>query len=315
MKVCSICNQYVRSDNLKRHMKRKDHQMVDPVQATAYREEEEMSDRETEKEEAGPVQENDIGKYAWKERGLEKNHNFLLPRNIRAVIVGPSGAGKTCLTTYLLLQPGMLDYENLTVCGRSLHQAAYRTMRAAFEKKFSKAQVSKLFDIQDKLSELDEDVEDFIENYDGQCKGGIDATFSSDPKAIPDPESFDPESKSLLILDDCMLESQSNIQKFYCRGRHNGVCVFYLTQSYFRLNRQTVRENGNLFFFFKQDGKNLSHIFQDHAAGDGIKFTDFRDFCSEVWNSGKHCYVVIDKTRPSYCGKFRRNLDEFWAPP
>ena len=285
--------------------------MIDPIQTADKR-----VDAESEKvEKSTPVQENSIGKYAWKERGVEKNHNFLLPRNIRAVIVGPSGAGKTCLTTYLLLQPGMLDYENLAVCGRSLHQPEYPIRRVAFEKKLSKAQVSKIFDIQDRLSELDEDAEVFIENYDGQCKGGIDATFSDDPKGIPEPESFDPESKSLLILDDCMLESQGNIQKFYCRGRHNGVCVFYLTQSYFRLDRQTVRENANLFFFFKQDGKNLSHIFQDHAAADGIEFTVFRDFCSEVWNSGKHCYVVIDKTRPSYCGKFRRNLDEFWVPP
>ena len=115
-----------------------------------------------------------IEKYAWKDRGVEKNHNFLLPRNIRAIIVGSSGAGKTCLTTSLLLQPEMLDYENLTVCGRSL---------------------------------------------------------------------------------------------------------------------------------------------QDQVAGDGVEFTDFRDFCAEVWSSGKHCFVVIDKTRPSHCGKFRRNLDEFWVPP
>jgi DNA replication protein DnaC len=49
---------------------------------------------------------NMIEKYAWKDRGVEKNHNFLLPRNIRAIIVGSSGAGKTCLTTYLLLHQG-----------------------------------------------------------------------------------------------------------------------------------------------------------------------------------------------------------------
>ena len=112
-------------------------------------------------DEVTPLNRNMIEKYAWKDRGVEKNHSFLLPRNIRAIIVGSSGAGKTCLTTSLLLQPEMLDYENLTVCGRSLHQPQYRIMRAAFEKKLAKDQVSKIFDIQDKLTRLDVDVEDF----------------------------------------------------------------------------------------------------------------------------------------------------------
>ena len=334
---CPHCKATMRSDNLKKHIAKK-HQISDEIntfddttsnavlgdKSSSINDDNDQStdDDVTESSNDQPIKDESVkqpdntpSKYAWKERGVEKNHNFLLPRTIRAIIVGPSGAGKTCLTTYLLLQPGMLDYENLTVCGRSLHQPEYRIMRAAFERKLAKDQVSKIFDIQDKLTRLEVDVEDFIENYDGKCRGGIDAIFSDDPKAIPDPESFDPDSKSLLILDDCMLESQRNIQKFYCRGRHNGVCVFYLTQSYFRLDRQTVRENANLFFFFKQDGKNLNHIYQDHVSGDGIEFTDFRDFCTEVWNSGKHCYVVIDKTRPTDCGKFRRNLDEFWVPP
>ena len=38
---------------------------------------------------------NDIGKYTWKDRAVERHHSFLLPKNnIRVIIVGKSGFGK-----------------------------------------------------------------------------------------------------------------------------------------------------------------------------------------------------------------------------
>ena len=114
-----------------------------------------------------------ISKYAWKDKGIQRNHSYLLPRDIRAIVVGKSGVGKTCLVTYLLLNPDMLDYDTLTICGQSLHQPEYRIMKSAFSKGWSKNQVNALFGLQDKL----QDVEKFIEDYNGTCKGGVFATF------------------------------------------------------------------------------------------------------------------------------------------
>ena len=253
---------------------------------------------------------NVIGKYAWKNSGVEKNHNHLLPRDIRAIVVGKSGVGKTCLVTYLLLNPDMLDYDTLTICGQSLHQPEYRIMKSAFSKGWSKNQVNALFGLQDKL----QDVEKFIEDYNGTCKGGVFATFIDDPMSIPDPSDHDPERKNLLILDDILLTPQSKVLQYYLRGRHNSVDTLYITQSYFRLDRTTIRENANLLIFFKQDNKNLSHIYQDHVAVDNVPYSDFREFCSEVWNSGKYNFITLDLTRPISEGKIRKNLDEYWTP-
>ena len=293
----------VRSDTLTRHMKRKDHNTVDEESAIenlpSHFDIEEIDN-------AVPSQ------YAWKDRGVDKNHSFLLPRDVRAIVVGKSGFGKTCLVTYLLLESDMLDYDHLMVCGKSLNQPEYRIMRAAFSRGWSKSQVNKLFEHQD---QLEEDPEEYIEAYDGQCKGGINATFIDDPSSIPDPSEHDPQSKNLLILDDLMIGPQSKAEDYYSRGRHNSVDTVYISQSYFRLPRQTIRENANLFFFFKQDAKNLSHIYQDHCAIDGISFATFKTFCNDVWSSGKHNYVTIDLTSPAYCGKYRRNLNDFWTPP
>ena len=311
---CQVCNHEMRSCDLKRHMKRKDHQTID---------ESDLSDEENSNGEyllkdinlsdsdiSGEENNDGIGKYAWKNKVVQRNHSHLLPRDIRAIVVGKSGVGKTCLVTYLLLSPKMLDYDYLTICGRSLHQAEYRVMKAAFSKGWSKNQVNALFGIQNHI----EDVEKFIQEYNGTCKGGVDVTFNDDPSSIPDPSEFDPKRKNFLVFDDIILEPQSRVLQYYVRGRHNSVDTIYITQSYFRLDRTTIRENANMLIFFKQDNKNLSHIYQDHVAIDNVSYEDFRKFCSDVWNSGKYNFVTLDITRPLDQGKIRKNLDEIWIP-
>ena len=261
----------------------------------------------------GASETNDIEKYTWKDRGVERQHSFLLPKkSIRAIIVGKSGFGKSTLLNYLLLHPDMLDYDTLTVCGRSLHQPEYRIMKRAFEKGLSKNQVNELFKNQNELAP-GEDPEEFIDNYNGPCKGGIAATFSDNVDDIPDPSEHDPMRKNLLIFDDVMLGNQNKCEAYYTRGRHNNVDVFYIAQSYFRLPRQTVRENANLFILFKQDNTNLSHIHQDHCSFDRIPFEVFKDFCADVWEGGKHNFVTLDTSRPAEGGKYRRNLNDYWV--
>ena len=52
-----------------------------------------------------------------------------------------------------------------------------------------------------------------------------------------------------------MLGPQNKAEAYYTRGRHNNVDTIYIAQNYFRLPRQTVRENANLFMLFRQDAK------------------------------------------------------------
>ena len=249
--------------------------------------------------------------FIWKTGNTNRQHSFLLPRDIRAIIVGKSGYGKTTLLTSLLLEPGVLDYDNLVVRGKSLHQPEYKIIKTAFNKGLSKNQIKVLFQSQPEVMDEGGPVQ-VITNYDGPCKGNITASFGTD--VTLDPKDYDPQRKNLLILDDIMLGPQNKIEQFFTRGRHNGIDIFYIAQSYFRLPRQTVRENANLFIFFRQCKKNLSHIFQDHSAADGISFKTFTKFCSDVWNQSKHNFVVIDLTRPVDSGKYRKNLSQYWSP-
>ena len=146
------------------------------------------------------------------------------------------------------------------------------------------------------------------------AKGGINTEFIDDVDLIPDPVEFDERKKNVLVLDDVLLGPQNKIEDMYTRGRHNGIDTFYIAQNYFKIPRQTVRENSNLIVMFPQDMKNLNHIYNDHCAGDGISCQQFQDFCSKVWRSGKHKYVILDLSRDVNNGKYRTSLRNFWNP-
>ena len=284
----------------------------DSYEAQSEYSDEDVSEEEKSKDVGIP---NIPNTFVWKvDESVKKAHSFLLPRDIRGIIVGKSGFGKTTLLNYILLEPNILDYDTLIVCGNSLHQPEYKIMNAAFAKNLSKEQIKTIFEHQNEAME-EGGPENVIENVrDDKCKGNINAQFYTDVSKIPDPVEHDAARKNLLILDDIMLGPQNKAEAYYTRGRHNNFDVFYITQSYFRLPRQTVRENANLFMFFLQDKKNLTHIYNDHCASDGISYETFCKFCSNVWNENKHNFVTIDITQPVDCGKYRKNLSEFWSP-
>ena len=73
------------------------------------------------------------------------NHS-LLPENIRGLIIGKSGCGKTTMLLNLLLRPGWLDYGRLYVFGKSLFQPEYRILKKAMEEKLPKEAIINLFD-------------------------------------------------------------------------------------------------------------------------------------------------------------------------
>jgi hypothetical protein len=59
-----------------------------------------------------------------------------------------------------------------------------------------------------------------------------------------------------------MLEEQNKCEAYYTMGRHNNVDCFYIAQNYFKLPRQTIRENSNLFIniLFPQDSITLDNF-------------------------------------------------------
>ena len=327
---CPTCSKTMRSDNLKlhrnvcltRHQKTAGysdiHQAKSNVESKSdsdtgsnYSNKDSIaSSDENSSSESLIVDTRDIADYALKD-SVTKNHSPILPRNVRAIIVGKSGCGKTTFLTWLLLEPNLMDYDKLMVCGRSLHQPEYELMHKGFDKGLSKNQVRELFAVHDDIIE-DGGIDNVLDEM-NICKGGIDASFFNDVNMIPDPTEHDASQKNLLVLDDIMLSPQNSIEQYFSRGRHNNVDVIYITQSYFRLPRQTIRENANLFVLFPQDGKNLSYIYQDLCSGDDVSFEMFSLMCNDWWRTGKHNFITIDLSKPVNNGKYRKNFNRIWG--
>ena len=251
--------------------------------------------------------------YTWNTGKILRNNNPLLPQNIRGLIVGKSNCGKTTLLLNLLLQPDWLDYNHLYVFGKSLHQQEYQILKKGFKDGLSKNQVSNLFHNQEVLVRVNLSPQEAIDTYGGVRSSSVKAEFYDDCASIPDPADLNVNEKNLLILDDCFLGPQNKADAYYTRGRHYNCDTFYISQNYFRLPRQTIRENTNFIVLFSQDAKNLMHIHADHCDDD-MSLNEFKAFCREAWNSGKHNFVTIDLTSEKLNGKYRKNLDCFYLP-
>ena len=241
---------------------------------------------------------------------LLRNNHRLLPKNIRALIIGKSYSGKSTLLYNLLLKP-WLDYDNLMVFGKSLHQMEYQVIKTGFEHGLNKEQIANLFKNQESLLRAGITPLQAIQSYTGPKDDSIQTNFYTDCNLIPDPSELDSTTKNLLILDDCYLSKQNKFESFFSRGRHGNCDTIFLSQNYFRLPRQTIRENCNLIMLFQQDAKNINHIHADHCFD--IPLEEFRNFCNQVWKT-RHAFVTIDLTSKIDNGKYRKNLNTFYIP-
>ena len=118
--------------------------------------------------------------------------------------------------------------------------------------------------------------------------------------------------KNLMVFDDLLLEKQNKCEANYTRGRHCNVDCFYLAQNYFKLPRQTIRENANFICLFHQDLKNVNHIYNDHVGSD-MTIEEFRSLCKLAWDK-PHSFVVVDLSSNKNNGKYRIGLDMFYIP-
>ena len=219
---------------------------------------------------------------SWNKNIQKRFNNPLLPQSIRGIIIGKSGCGKTTLLLNLLLRAGWLDYNNLSVFGKSLFQPEYKILKTAFEEGLPKEYILELFDKRDEIQKSQMPPTLVVKEWAKSVNNDSDlkCSFFESATDVPDPRELNSEDKNLMIFDDLLLEKQNKCECYYIRGRHSNVDCFYLSQNYFKLPRQTIRENAKFICLFPQDLKNLNHIYNDHV-GDDMKKDEFRNFCKK----------------------------------
>ena len=195
----------------------------------------------------------EIANLSWNEVISRRSNHPLLPKSIRGIIVGKSGCGKMTLLLNLLLKPGWLITITFAYSEKSLFQPEYRILKKAFEENLPKEYILRLFNMRDEIQNSQIPTSVVVQEWARSIRNNnsnIKCHFFEMASDIPDPRRLNSEDKNLMIFDDLLLERQNKCKRYYIRGRHSYVDCFYLAQNYFKLPRQTIRENSNFICLF-----------------------------------------------------------------
>ena len=76
----------------------------------------------------------------------------------------------------------------------------------------------------------------------------------------------------------------SNIDLFFTRGRHQNIDIYYISQSYFHLPKNTIRNNSNIKILFEQTLGDYILKFHD-KAGLLLNVEEWKRLCREAWEN------------------------------
>ena len=96
--------------------------------------------------------------------------------------------------------------------------------------------------------------------------------------------------------------NSSQIDEFLTRGRHKDLDVYYISQSYFFLPRQSIKNNSDRLILFKQTLRDVRSMYQDIGAFDMI-YDNFKEMCRIPWGE-KFNYLCIDMTKNKNGGNY-----------
>ena len=109
---------------------------------------------------------------------------------------------------------------------------------------------------------------------------------------------------SVVIFDDMLgAKNSSQIDEFFTRGRHEDLDVYYISQSYFPLPRQSIRNNSDRRILFKQTLRDVQSMYYDIGAYD-MNYDEFKQMCHEAWDE-RFNNLCIDMTKNKNEGKYR----------
>ena len=101
---------------------------------------------------------------------------------------------------------------------------------------------------------------------------------------------------SVVNFDDLIgARNSSQIDEFFTRGRHEDLDVYCISQSYFALPRQSIRNNSDRLILFKQTLRDVQSMHYDNGAYD-MNYDELKQMFHKAWNE-KFNYLCIDMTK------------------
>ena len=111
--------------------------------------------------------------------------------------------------------------------------------------------------------------------------------------------------KGSVVIFDIMLGARNSSQKddIFTRGRLEDLDVYYFSQSYFGLPRQSIRNKSDRLILFKQTLRDVQGMYYDIRAFDMI-YDEIKEMCRVAWSENFN-YLCIDMTKKKIEGKYR----------
>ena len=108
---------------------------------------------------------------------------------------------------------------------------------------------------------------------------------------------------SAVIFDDMLgARNSSQIDEIFTRGRYEDLDVYYISQSYFALPRQSNRNKSDRLILFKQTLRDVQSMYYDIGAYD-MNYDEFKQMCHKTWNE-RFIYLCIDMAKNKNEGKY-----------
>ena len=113
-------------------------------------------------------------------------------------------------------------------------------------------------------------------------------------KTADEIEPLEQYENSTVVFDDMLLSKQEiNIDLFFTRGRHNNIDIYYISQSYFHLPKNTIRNNSNIIILVKQTLRDIILLFHD-IAGLDMNLEEWKELCRKAWEND-YDFLQIDR--------------------
>jgi len=129
---------------------------------------------------------------------------------------------------------------------------------------------------------------------------------------LPNLDSFDKESASLVIIDDCQLDrSQEKVCQYYIRCRKKNVSIAYLAQNYYCIP-VVIRQNCNYLVLLKINGqREVKMILKSGGIGIEVEqLIQMYKYCT----LDKFVPLIIDLESSDENHKFRKGFLEYLSP-
>ena len=102
-------------------------------------------------------------------------------------------------------------------------------------------------------------------------------------------------------------KQESNIALFFTRGRHNIINVYYISQSYFHIPKNSIRKKSNKIILFKQTLREIILLFHDMVGLD-LNLEEWTPLCCKAWEND---YSYLQKDRFANIGEGRYTIRNY----